>query len=75
MASKSKLILQIVIGIFVLSLVVAACNNSSESKSTSDTTTMKSDTTMSPMSDTSKMMTDTTNKMDTGKTKPTVPGN
>jgi hypothetical protein len=69
MVSKSKFIFQIVLGIFVLSLVVAACNNSSESKSTSDSSTT------TPMTDTSKMMTDTTTKMDTGSTKPVAPGN
>ena len=70
MASKSKFIFQIVLGIFVLSFVVAACNNSSESKTTSDTSS-----TTTPMTDTSKMMTDTTTKMDTGHTKPVAPGN
>jgi len=68
MASKSKFIFQIVLGIFFLSFVVAACNNSSKSKSTSDSSAMGP-------TDTSKMMTDTTQKMDTGGTKPVSPGN
>jgi len=69
MSSKSKLAFQIVLGIFVLSFALAACNNSSQNKSSSDSTTM------TPMTDTSKKMMDTTNKMDTGGKRPVQPGN
>ena len=69
MSSKSKLAFQIVLGIFVLSFALAACNNSSQNKSCSDSTTM------TPMTDTSKKMMDTTNKMDTGGKRPVQPGN
>jgi len=68
MSSKSKVAFQIVLGIFVLSFALAACNNSSKSKSSSDSTTV------TPMTDTTKMM-DTTNKMDTGGKRPVQPGN
>ena len=75
MSSKSKLAFQILLGIFVLSFALAACNNSSQNKSSSDSTTMKSDSAMSPMTDTSKKMMDSTNKMDTGGKRPVQPGN
>lgn len=75
MTGKSKLIFQIVLGIFFLSFAFAACNSSTESKSTTDTTATKKDSTMAPMTDTSKKMTDTTSKMDTAKTRPVAPGN
>jgi ABC-type Fe3+-citrate transport system substrate-binding protein len=63
---KPKLIFQILLGIFLLSFGVIACNNSSDSKSSTDSTTVKSDSTTPMM--------DTTNKMDTGKPKPVKPG-
>jgi hypothetical protein len=61
---KLKFFFQIILGIFMLSFAVAACNNNSEKKETTDSTTMPMDTT--------KMM--DTSKMDTGSTKPVKPG-
>jgi len=66
--NKPKLIFQTVLGIFFLSLAMTACNNSSENKTTTDTTSTKMDTATKPMMDTSS-------KMDTAKTKPVSPGN
>ena len=55
--------------IAIIAATLAACNNSGESKTTEDTTTVKPDTTtMAPdtsskmSADTSKMMTDTSKK-------------
>lgn len=74
MATK-KMLFQVIMGIFMLSFVVAACNNESKKTESSDSTAMKSDSTMTPAPmDTSKMMSDTT-KMDTSKTKPVKEGN
>jgi hypothetical protein len=70
---RSKLTVHLTLLIFALAFAVVACNNSSESKESTDTTTVKPDTT--PMMDTMNKMMDTTNKMDTGKTKPVKEGN
>ena len=54
--------------IAIIAATLAACNNSGESKSESDTTTVKPDTTstMAPDTSANKMMTDTSkSKMDT----------
>jgi len=52
--------------VLCLSFIVIACNNSSEEKTSVDSTATKMDTTP---------MMDTTSKMDTGGTKPVSPGN
>jgi len=63
---KLKIFFQVIIGIFILSFVAAACNGGGEKKETTDSTSMKSDT-MAPAP------IDTT-KMDTAKSKPVKPG-
>jgi hypothetical protein len=56
-SKKSKLILQIMLGILFLSFVTA-CGGSGDKKETTDSTTMKMDTTI----------------LDTGGTRPVKPG-
>jgi hypothetical protein len=65
-STKPKLIFQIILGIFMLSFAVAACNSNSEKKETTDSTSMKSDTMAPAPMDTTKM--------DTAKPKPVKPG-
>lgn len=72
---KLKSPLQIFIATFLLLFIVTACNNSSEDKTSTDSSTVQQDTTSTmPMTDTSKMA-DTTQKMDTGSKRPVAPGN